>query len=125
MSSFKADQVIRIIFKVEYSNNSTRSFSQAIDITYDLKFQERLSNQIKGYIQLNSEHYDDLTVTKIIFEYLIYNKVLSHQKFKFLQDFIETDFISIPLQSGDGQPFFLSPEGGINDYSFLPKTMDL
>ena len=116
MINFNSDQVITIIFKVEYDNNITRSFSHAIEITHNNKFKQKLLNEIKVYIQLNSEHYEELSVKNILFDYFPYNTPLSENKFNYLREFIETDYISTPV---------LVKNNIINDYSFLPKTMDL
>lgn len=116
MLSFDKKQVIRLIFKVKYSNNSTRSFSQASLLTQNPKFKDKLLSEITGYIQLNSQHYEELEVKNILFEYFVYNPMLSEENYKLLRDSIENEFISKPIEVRENK---------IIDYSFLPKTMDL
>lgn len=114
MSTLTNEQVVRVIFKVQYSNSSTRSFSKSSRITKNLKFQRNLLISISEYIALNSEHYDQLEVKNILLEYSVLDTPLS--ELTPLVEFIEQDFITSTIKI---------EENKIIDIDFLPKTMDL
>lgn len=122
MVSFSEEQVIKVIFKVEYSNNSTRSFSESTVITKNIKFKDSLLSTISNYIKVNSEHYDHLEVKNIYFEYYIYDTLISDPQFKKIQDFIIAgpDYLSLQNQSE-----IKITNNEITELSFLPLSMDL
>lgn len=116
MLNLNSEQVIIIIFKVQYSNESTRSFSKAMKITNNIKFQSFLLSSISEYITKNSEHYEELEVKRILFEYMVLGSPLSDPKFNIVREYIENDLISKNI---------IVENNIITEFSFLPKTMNL
>ncbi len=122
MQFYNSSQVIRIIFKVQYSNGSVRSFSKFILITrgcaHNAKFKELLHSSISTYIQLNYEHYEELEVKDIFFSYFECDTPLS--AYTKLTDYINSDFIREKIDITEVSGVKL-----VNNYKFLPLSMDL
>lgn len=116
MEEYSEDQVISLIFKVEYSNNTIRSFSKRLIITNHSKFKDELLNNIETYITLNSDHYEDLLFDSIFFDYSLSNYSLSHPNWSVLRD---------RLESGNINDKIIIRNNQITDYNFIPKNMDI
>lgn len=116
MSTFNDEQVVSLIFKVEYSNKIIRSFSRSMKVTNNLRFKDIIYRNIEGYITLNSEHYEDLKVESIFIDYSISDYPLSHPNWTGIRDILENNIITSEITIENNQ---------IKDYSFLPLNMDL
>jgi hypothetical protein len=79
MEEYSEDQVISLIFKVEYTN-TIRSFSKRLKVTNNPKFKNELLSNIESYVTLNAEHYEDLIVDSIFIDYSLSEYPLSHSK---------------------------------------------
>jgi len=116
MGSLSDNQVVSVIFKVRYTNNSTRSFSRINLITKDIKFKSIFLNKIEWHINKYSEHYEDLQVESIFFAYLISNLPLSHESHKNVNSILVNSILDSEIIIKDNK---------IEDYSFLPLNMDI
>lgn len=120
MLEYSEDQVIHVIFKVEYEDNSFRSFSNMSVITKNIRCKQVIYDSIKFYILNNLSHYTELQVKNIFFSYTLSNHNLNHDSHTNLRSFINSIQIE-PLvlnEEDETKPFF-------KEYDFLPKTMSL
>jgi hypothetical protein len=116
MAPLKDDQVVKAIFKVEYHNNTYRSFSRSKRFTKDLKFKIIFKNSISSYISHTADNYEELTVKAIFIDYAISDRSLSDPSFSTLRDIINNDILSTKI---------VIQNKIIKDYSFLPPNMDI
>jgi hypothetical protein len=117
MERLNEDQVVHIIFKVEYADNSFKSFSNMNAITNNHKCKQVIYDNIKFYILNNLSHYEQLQVKSILFSYIISDSNLNHESHSSLRTFINHNPIEIPdLEIS---------ESSKKEYDFLPKTMSL
>jgi hypothetical protein len=118
LSNLTDDQVVSVLFKLEYDNKTIRSFSKNETITKDNKFKALFLDNIKYYYDSNIEHYEDLQADSLIIEYIVSTRPLSHDSFQRVRDILLNikvdDRIAPDLE-----------EGKLKNYELLPKTMDL
>lgn len=120
MPNFREDQVIQVIFRVEYADNSFRSFSRMKKVTTHPKFKEVLFDSIKWYILNNLSYYEQLQVKSIRFNYFISDHTLFHDSHSNLRSFINQLDLKIDFINDS-----TSNDTFIKEYDFLPKTMFL
>jgi hypothetical protein len=122
MEDYSEDQVVKVIFKVEYDDKSIRSFSSMKEITNNHKCKQVIYENIKFYILNNISHYEQLQVKSISFNYLLSDYNLNHDPHSKLRSFINHIQIDIPDLTNPEAEYSTS---SINEYDFLPKTMSL
>lgn len=115
MLDYSEDQVIHIIFKVEYADNSFRSFSNMSVITKNIRCKQVIYDSIKFYILNNLSHYTELQVKNIFFSYTLSNHNLKHDSHTNLRSFINSIQIEPLNEEDETKPFF-------KEYDFLPYT---
>jgi hypothetical protein len=116
MDNYGEDQVVNVIFKVEYDNNVFKSFSSMKKVTKNTKYKGVLYDNIEFYILNNLSHYDQLQVRSINFTYALSDHNLNHVSHTPLRTFINNIQIEVPED-----PSTLT----LKEYDFLPKTMSL
>lgn len=97
-----------------------RTFSPLTGITKDDKFILHLFNTVKGYIELNINHYEQYDPKSIIIDYYISDLPLSDNSFDSIRQIINNDgIIEVPP--------VINTHGveEILDYNFLPKHIYL
>ena len=116
MEGYSEEEVIQIIFKVEYEDNKFRSFSRLIKSTNNSKFKQVLFDNVKWYILNNLSHYDQLQVKSIIISYVKLDHNIYHDSNSKILTFINQSDIKPVLNSE------LDSESHFKDYDFLPYT---
>jgi hypothetical protein len=121
ISTLDEDQVVHVIFKVEYQDTSIRSFSNMIAITNNHKCKQVLYDSIKFYILNNLSHYEQLEVKSILFSYILSDFNINHDSHTSLRTFINHNQIEVP----DLIELSEATLENVKGYDFLPKTMCL
>lgn len=114
MEGYSEEEVIQIIFKVEYEDNKFRSFSRLIKSTNNSKFKQVLFDNVKWYILNNLSHYDQLQVKSIIISYVKLDHNIYHDSNSKILTFINQSDIKPVLNSE------LDSESHFKEYDFLP-----
>jgi hypothetical protein len=116
MVPLNSDQVVYVIVRVEYHNGMIRTFSPLTTITNNNNFISYMFKIVKGYIDLNINHYDQYDPKSIIINYKISNLPLSSDSFNNIRQIIDNEgIIDVPPVINEE----------VLDYDFLPKHMDL
>lgn len=116
------DQIIMLIFKVNYNNNDYKSFSKLIYIVKDHRFKKIIKDQINKYISIYFDEYSDNLITDYLFEYVLISK--ERKNYSLVRDHIN-DYLNTNLLEN---PVLVEENGFIStlkDFNFLPKTMDI
>jgi hypothetical protein len=121
MEDYNEDQVVHVIFKVEYDDKSIRSFSSMIVISNNSKCKQVLYENIKFFILNNLSHYDQLQVKSIFFSYALSEHNLKHDSHTSLRTFMTHNQIEVP----DLIELSETSLENVKGYDFLPKTMSL
>jgi hypothetical protein len=124
MERLNEDQVVHIIFKVEYQDNSFRSFSNMNVITNNSRpygSKQVIYDSVRFYILNNLSHYEQLEVKSILFSYTLSDFNINHDSHTSLRTFINHNQIEVP----DLIELSETSLENVKGYDFLPKTMSL